>query len=232
MPLRLAQPSGACAVTARLTALHARLLNTIQSTGASYARATQWAAVGAPKMYAPSPTVQITVWSGFASFAPSAAPTPQPRPPDDGDPKYVPGVRKQHWLASRSYSLTTIVRSSITSPTQRETHAMSIGVSLLSARARDSVAARRSRPAAAAFARRSATTRASMPGVNASASAASVSRGAPGSATSAPNPRIGYRVNSGSTPIWMSLASARGALSDGNQGTSDSTMTMASASAR
>src|SRR5262244_1991438 len=104
MPVRLAQPSGACDVTARLTAFHARLLNTIQSTGASYARATQWAAVGAPKMYAP-------------------APTPQPRPPEDGEPKYVPGVRKQHWLASRSYSLTTIVRSSITSPTQRETHA-------------------------------------------------------------------------------------------------------------
>src|SRR5262249_8621083 len=112
---------------------------------------------GAPKMYAPSPTVQMTVWSGFASLAPRAAPTPQPRPPDEGEPKYVAGVRKLHWLASRSYSLTTIVRSSITSPTQRESHAMSIGASFRNARARDSIAVRRSRPAAATFARRSAT---------------------------------------------------------------------------
>ena len=68
---------------------------------------------------------------------------------------------------------------------------MSIGVSLLSARARDSMAVRRSRPAAAVFARRSAATRASICVPTACASAASVSRGAPGSATSAPKPRIG-----------------------------------------
>src|SRR5262249_1325639 len=135
MPVRLAHPSGACDVTARLTAFHARLLKTIHNTGTSYARATQCAAVGAPKMYAPAPTVQIPGGSGFGSLAPSAAPTPQPRPPDDGEPKYVPGARKEHWLASRSYSLTTIVRSSSTSPTQRESHAMSIGVSFRSARA-------------------------------------------------------------------------------------------------
>ena len=53
--------------------------------------AARWAAVGAPKMYAPSPTVAMTVFSGAPSFAPSAAPRPQPSPPEWGEPKQVPG---------------------------------------------------------------------------------------------------------------------------------------------
>src|SRR5260370_105800 len=76
------------------------------------------------------------------------------------------------------------------------------------------------------------TGRRSARAARASASAPSVSRTVPASATSAPKPRIGKRVKSGSTPIWMSLASGRGLLSWGNQGASASMTTIASASSR
>ena len=82
-----AQPSRAWVCTARLTAFQVRLLKMTKSAGKLYARDTKWAAVGAPKMYAPSPTQQMTVLSGAASLAPSAAPRPQPSPPDDGAAK-------------------------------------------------------------------------------------------------------------------------------------------------
>ena len=50
VPVRIAQPCGACELTERFTAFQTRLLKMTLSTGSLCARAAQWAAVGVPKM--------------------------------------------------------------------------------------------------------------------------------------------------------------------------------------
>src|SRR6185369_10387472 len=135
-PERTAQPFGACEDTERFTAFHARLLKITVRSGRLWARAVQWAEVGVPKRYAPSPTQHTTVLSGAASLAPSAAPRPQPRPEAGDWLKYEPGLVSRVCAMSRSYSFTTIVSSSMASPTHRESHAMSIGESFVSDAAR------------------------------------------------------------------------------------------------
>jgi hypothetical protein len=88
---RGAQPSGCTERVARSTASQPALLKITVRNGSLWSCAARWAAVGAPKMYAPSPTVAMTVFSGAPSFAPSAAPRAQPSPPECGDPKRCPG---------------------------------------------------------------------------------------------------------------------------------------------
>src|SRR3954462_11831101 len=63
-------------------------------------------------MYAPSPSAQITVFSGDASLAPRAAPNPQPNPPAEALPKYRPGCSMVISSSTVGYSLTRIVPSS------------------------------------------------------------------------------------------------------------------------
>lgn len=92
----------------------------INKTGSSHARDTKWAETGTPKIYDPSPTQQMTLLSGLASLAPSAAPNPQPSAAEGECRKYVPGVSKHVWVGSRTYSLITMLRSSIMLPTQDE----------------------------------------------------------------------------------------------------------------
>src|SRR5262245_65276241 len=79
----------------------------------------------------------MTVLSGAASFAPSAAPMPQPSPPAGEEPKYVRGVRKHPCVGSKSYSSTRIVFSSTRSPTHLLTQTISSGFSLWALRAVD-----------------------------------------------------------------------------------------------
>ena len=50
VPVRTAQPCGACEETERFTAFHTRLLKITKSTGRLCAREIQCAAVGVPKM--------------------------------------------------------------------------------------------------------------------------------------------------------------------------------------
>src|SRR3954470_8232138 len=73
-------------------------------------------------MYAPSPSAQITVFSGDASLAPRAAPNPQPHPPAEALPKYRPGCLMVISSSTVGYSLTRMVRSSSSLFMQADSH--------------------------------------------------------------------------------------------------------------
>src|SRR6185436_911201 len=104
-----AAPFGYMPSVDRCTAAQRALLKTTKSTGSFIDSETKCAGVGLPNMYAPSPTAQMTVLSGAASFAPSAAPSPQPRPPAGALAKYRHGSRTTISSSTSGYSLTRMV---------------------------------------------------------------------------------------------------------------------------
>src|SRR5262245_62677894 len=109
------------------TAPQRALLKTTVRTGKWCLVEAWWHAAGLANRYEPSPTHATTVRSGAACFAPSAAGSPQPRPPAGGTKKYERWRVRPSGAGGSQYSLNTAASGVRTSARAAATKSREIG---------------------------------------------------------------------------------------------------------